>query len=294
VEIQQLCDTSDLVFLQETWLASHELASLSNLDERFYAKGVTAMDSSEGVLRGRPHGGLAILWRKSLRGCSILDMYDSRLMCIEVNNGEKLIKLVNVYLPVDHYENLDMYRYYLSKITSLVDELQSPYIGIFGDFNTNIRSGTKSLFSKELNKLCVDENFIITDLAFCDESSFTFFSAAHSTVSWLDHFLSTVNTHGLVTDVTILYDYMSSDHFPMCVDLNVSKLTNLADSSNIAQTISRVPWQDLSNDDIHKFKAMSEKNLSKVKLDHSLLLCDNVNCNDISHIGITQPLETNP
>ena len=60
-EIHQVCDISDVVFLQETWLASDELHLLASLDDRFYSQGVSAMDAINKLLRGRPHGGLGIL-----------------------------------------------------------------------------------------------------------------------------------------------------------------------------------------------------------------------------------------
>jgi hypothetical protein len=87
-EIKVLCNDDDIVFLQETWLISHELHSLSTLDDRFYAKGTSAVDTSIDVLRGRPHGGIAILWRKSLGGYRAIDMGDSRLFGIEVSSGK--------------------------------------------------------------------------------------------------------------------------------------------------------------------------------------------------------------
>ena len=285
MEIRRLCDISDIVFLQETWLASQELASLSCLDEHFYAQGVSAMDSSAGVLRGRPHGGLAILWRKSLGGCKVLNINDNRLMCIEVNNGNKSMAFINVYLPVDSYENLDEYHFYLAKLNNFVEEHHSHYVAMFGDFNTNYKSGAQSLFAKELSKFCTDEHYIITDLDYCDSTSFTFYSAAHNSVSWLDHFVCTINTHRIVKPVNIHYDFMSSDHFPMSIDLDIAKIC--IDNEDIASstTAARVPWQDLAEADVKKYEALTDHHLSNIKLSHRLLLCDDINCKDPSHIS---------
>ena len=61
-----LCKSHDIVFLQETWLANDELCFLKNIDDAFYADGISSMCSDKGVLTGRPHGGLGILWRKTL------------------------------------------------------------------------------------------------------------------------------------------------------------------------------------------------------------------------------------
>ena len=52
--VRQLCDTNDIIFLQETWLTFEELPMLKSLHADFYADGVTAMDTSSGLLLGRP------------------------------------------------------------------------------------------------------------------------------------------------------------------------------------------------------------------------------------------------
>ena len=264
---------------------SHELSSLSSIDTRFYAQGVSAMDSSSGVIRGRPHGGVAVLWKKTLKGCSIVDMHDTRLMCIQVDNGEELIAFVNVYLPVDNSENLDAYIFYLSKINNFIDEYPSPYVAVLGDFNANYRLGFHSSSGKELEHLCTEENLIISDIEFCDNTSFTFYSAAHNTVSWLDHLVCTKSAHRLVKSVDMNLDYLSSDHFPVCVDMSVAALNIRVTDNKTKKVSSKIPWDDLKEKDILKYKALTDKYLSAIKLDHSLLLCDNPNCQDISHTG---------
>ena len=102
-EINEMCKSSDVILLQETWLADYDLSFLSSISSDFYAKGISSVNSSVGVLRGRPHGGLAILWRKSLECQSrILTFDDERLLGLELSvPGETNSKIVftNVYLP---------------------------------------------------------------------------------------------------------------------------------------------------------------------------------------------------
>ena len=69
------------------------------------------MDITLGVHRGWLYGGwlyggLAILWRKSLCECKLVDMNDKRMMAIELNSDGKALVLLNVYLPCDSHENL--------------------------------------------------------------------------------------------------------------------------------------------------------------------------------------------
>jgi hypothetical protein len=65
-DVQDLCSVSDNVFLQETWLLPHEITMLSHLHPDFDCNGSSAVTIDQGVIEGRPHGGLAVLWRKIL------------------------------------------------------------------------------------------------------------------------------------------------------------------------------------------------------------------------------------
>ena len=66
LEIQELCKSHDVILLQETWLAKQQLHFLSFIHDDFLFVGTSCMDLEDGVMTGRPHGGTAVLWRKSL------------------------------------------------------------------------------------------------------------------------------------------------------------------------------------------------------------------------------------
>ena len=84
-EIRELCQVYDIIFLQETWLQGSQLQQLSQIDEQFYRKGNTAMEASSGVLSGRPYGGLAVLWRKSLDTCfPVIYDNETRIIWLEL------------------------------------------------------------------------------------------------------------------------------------------------------------------------------------------------------------------
>ena len=84
--VRQLCDANDIIFIQETWLTFEELPMLKSVHADFYADGVTAMDTSSGLILGRPFGGIDIMWRKSIGDCIQIHKYnDSRVMAIEYN-----------------------------------------------------------------------------------------------------------------------------------------------------------------------------------------------------------------
>ena len=52
-QVYKLCDMSDIVFLRETLLLTHELSILSTLHPEFEGMGVSAIDRSSGIITGR-------------------------------------------------------------------------------------------------------------------------------------------------------------------------------------------------------------------------------------------------
>ena len=75
-DIYELCKTYDVIFLQETWLFDFELSMLSNIHSEFEGVGTSTIDLSNSLFSGRPHDGITILLRKSIRDKSQIHFYD--------------------------------------------------------------------------------------------------------------------------------------------------------------------------------------------------------------------------
>ena len=287
-EVQQLADVSDVVLLQETWLLNFELSMLSKLHTDFYGRGISAVDTDTSAISGRPHGGIAIMWRKTLGdGCKIIDLDDKRLMGIEIANSTgKKILLLNIYMPVSTHENKDEFIYYLSKIDSMISSSPSPYVFTMGDFNANTNMRNNNLFGDLLVKYCREENLILSDLSFLPKDSYTFLSEAHSTTAWLDHMMSTSTAHSLINKMQIKYDFISSDHHPVLVNISMNNI-NLQqdDTSEGTGKRTKIKWDKISKEEILQYKIRSEKELSQIRIEHGVILCDNPHCTDVSHIN---------
>ena len=64
----------------------------------FKAFGCSAVDDSDGSVRGRPYGGLGVLIRKSFRPMADLPKYDdSRLLSITFKNNSESLYFLTTY-----------------------------------------------------------------------------------------------------------------------------------------------------------------------------------------------------
>ena len=61
-----LCDSHDIVLLQELWLLPQSLSTLHEIHDSFYGDGISAVKTEDRLLIARLHGGLALLWSNSL------------------------------------------------------------------------------------------------------------------------------------------------------------------------------------------------------------------------------------
>lgn len=229
--IQEVIDLSksfDILFLQETWLPQQDSSALSRVSEDFIYTSNSPVDLASGPLIGRPYGGLAIFWRKSLaHAISLVKTNDKRLLGVTVtdNLGVEHL-LLNVYMPVSCSANSDLFIEYLGRIKDIYEECKAASLMVVGDFNADVGSN----FYTYLSNFCEDENFVIKDVEWITNSSiddtgvFTYVSDAHGTTSWLDHVVCSGNVSYRLSNFVTLPQYQCSDHVPLafayklCVD----------------------------------------------------------------------------
>ena len=108
-------------------------------------------------------------------------------------------------------------------------------------------------------------------------------SASHGPTSWLDHAVCTTSMHALIQRIHIDYSMVTSDHLPITVELNMQLVDvnhrmkpNIPNRQNIA-------WDNISCEERIKYSCLTDKYLSRLKLDHTALCCSNPMCKDVSH-----------
>lgn len=120
-DIRELCKQSDIIALQETWLLPEEISFLNTISDEFSCTGTSAVDTSAGILRGRPYGGVGLLWRRSLfHDVTVIQCSSPRMCAVKVVVRDKAFLLLNVYMPTDTASNLTDFTDILGMITRLV------------------------------------------------------------------------------------------------------------------------------------------------------------------------------
>ena len=120
-DVSKLCQYYEYIFLQKTtWLLI--LIMLSSINKDFEGFGISAIDDSLGIVKGRPYGGMAILVRKRYRGMIEFQQYkDFRILGITVKYKSELYFLLSVYMPYQCLDNQELYMDYIVRFVLLLN-----------------------------------------------------------------------------------------------------------------------------------------------------------------------------
>src|SRR5580698_6489974 len=127
----------DFLFIQESWLTPDNLWKILNFNKNYTGFGISAMEHmlSKKILRGRAHGGTAILVNNSVI---------KKVKCIKCAERYVVITfehyvLINVYLPDRSVEGCDdIIINVLSEIGVILSSHADKCFVFGGDFNTDM------------------------------------------------------------------------------------------------------------------------------------------------------------
>ena len=280
-DIVALLEKGDIVCMQETWYSKQDLDLIHNLHPNFSGTGVSTTDYHDGLVRGHPPGGVAILWRKKLdHVIKPLDLNCNWCTAIEINTGSNTIVVISVYLPDQCPDNEVEYLEKLGYINAVTNDLVTTCFVIIGDWNANTRNGGESFFARHMSQLCMDNSYILSSQALLPTDSYTHVSEAWGSVSWLDHIVSSADFQ----NVSIEYDITDVDHIPVVMDISLDDIPETSDSNHVSYR--RLSWDKLNTDGRAIYVDVSHDLLSRIAIPDAVH-CTNVNCCDASHINDT-------
>ena len=212
---------------------------------------------------------------------------NNRLMGVSIDCNNFSYLFLNVYLPCDNSsmtdDNYDVFMNTLSSAISVAEQHPSFVAYIVGDMNAC--TSRQTVFGRELCSLCEDNDLVLSDVQLLPPDSFTFFSEAHHTVSWLDHCASSPLAHQRITAMEVRYDVLSSDHFPlgMTVTLPAALVTRSTRAPANLQRSCVPCWDRATDEDLHRYTECSGRELSAIAFPTDALGCTNPCCDDASH-----------
>jgi len=193
-------------------------ANLGRFDEDFpqyLCFGSSAMNNSvqQGVLRGRPYGGVMTLVSNKFQKITKVICATERFVVVAV--GSTLF--VNVYFPcVGSVDRMCVYEEVIDNLSACLNNFATYKLVIGGDFNTDLDKSCP--VSSLLGCFMTTYKLYRCDLLFPDNRNATFFNDALGIESYIDYFIVSDACTVLSFKVMEL-DINMSDHRPVAVRL---------------------------------------------------------------------------
>jgi exonuclease III len=268
----------DIICLQEIWLLNSELGLLNSVVPGMHGFGVSPTDAAAGFVRGRPHGGVAFLCSDSVLSMTRVmftgNTWSIALQC--TNAQQDSITIVNVYLPCDTYENVDLYSECLGSLSAFISDISSKFV-IVGDFNCDPRS--VSPCGGLLAGFCLDEQLELADSCL-PSGTYTYVSDAWHTTSWIDHCLVSQSARCLPTNFSVSLSSTSSDHLPLVFDIGFDfRVTPSLTDFNIRPKPCKIKFCDQPAAAIRDYTECVRQYVSMIDVrDFNVIYCDNIHC----------------
>ena len=103
--------------------------------------------------------------------------------------------------------------------------------------------------------------------------TFTHYSEAWHTTSWLDHCISTSDGDEIINSISIDYSLNNADHLPVYIDLALQRIPEIVVDNSTRQR--GLAWDKINDDD--------RANLLRIPIPHEALRCIDANCTNVNH-----------
>ena len=155
-----------------------------------------------------------------------------------------------------------------------------------GDFNANLLK--QSIFSSELIKFCHENAYVLDEQSKLPGHNFTFHSDAHDSMSWIDHALWSMSVYQIIDNMGVLYQYLTSDHFPLTLCLNVPYAAvpkQASDNVQMSTVQQKGDWGQLPVEPI-KLYAHNWCFVRDLVLPDDAITCSGGHCTNQGHVDM--------
>ena len=253
--VNEILDKVDCICVQEHWQREQSLSVFNYIDDKFSSISYSSMYVDDLHARGRPYGGLAILYRSNkIKLIEKFNMCMNKRVCTALFDvlGTQML-LFNVYFPckgdVDYNSEIDIICGY---VTSIIDSFKSPDMNVIiaGDFNDDLSVSEFKGLNCWKNIMNI-HNLIPCSSIYKGKINYTFRNDTRDVSSFIDNIvfdkklLNNLNYVDIIDDVTNFSDHLAiTCHFHMNTAYN-EQTKNKNYSSNM---LRKYFWTDFAKD----------------------------------------------
>ena len=106
--------------------------------------------------------------------------------------------------------------------------------------------------------------------------------------------VSTVNAHSLISDMKVLYNFISSDHLPVCFNINWNNMSvDRVDNEKYLFRVKKIRWDLVKPDQLLMYRHKTLNGVSSIVINSDMLCCDGNSCpsESVHRLAITDLTE---
>ena len=174
---------------------------------------------------------------------------------------------------------------YLGNLSAMIENLNCTNLCIMRDYNAD----EKNCFGNLVDSFSEENELVISDYELLPLDSFTFVSEAHGTTSWLDHRLISKSMFNCVKNISVLMEYITSDHLPLSVVFSYDHLPNM---TKLPQPYNnaKLHWEKQSREEPFQYHEASAIALVGIKLNEEITNCSDQFCTRTAHLDAINQL----
>jgi len=285
--VSNLCETCDLIAVEEHWLSRDKLNLLSTVHPDFVGYGVSGMNRmlQTKIYAGRPFGGVGLLWRRELSSRVKVITADVAGRCLAVQFDmckDKSILIFVVYLPC--FTNSSDYWTEVGHCYGFIESILMSHKKeaiIVGDFNFPC-SPHNAAFAK-----CADVlngySIYNRDEVLVGDNAYSYVNESLGHRSLIDHIFMSDTLSKNLADLRIIDDPCNlSDHLPvvgkLMIDTHVSAQLHAASSKGNKQ-LFKTRWDKCNLNDYY---CCTDTMLRNVNVPVECFVCPN-GCECVNH-----------
>ena len=250
----------DILALQETFTIRSTAHKVDAIHKDYLAHVVCGTDDKKEIMCGRPSGGIALLWKKSLAHCvKIVKPWTihKRICAINVRIGDDDIIICNAYMPNDNYNNTSVNADFIEvcdQIETLVLRENPKYFILTGDLNVDFRrqNAHSRYMASLMDRLQLFNTWSLSHIT----PEETYIGPNFSAKSMLDYFLCSDSLQNGVLNVSVIQqDSNMSNHRPVKMTLAIEgEEDRKGVADNYLCDTPRVSWHKVKDYHINHYQ----------------------------------------
>ena len=117
------------------------------------------------------------------------------------------------------------------------------------------------MFGNHVRLFCTENNLILSSEHFPPDGTFTHYSEAWHTTSWLDHCISTSDANEIINTMSVDYSLNTADHLPLFMEIASQRVPEVDIVNGVHR---RLAWDKITHTAQMEYCKETDANMQRI------------------------------